>query len=40
MNWLSSLAPGASASIVLQFTNQTKAGITYATRVLAGSGGR
>lgn len=40
MNWLSSLAPGASASIVLQFTDPTKAGITYATRVLAGSGGR
>jgi hypothetical protein len=40
INWLSSLAPGASASIVLQFTNPTKAGITYATRVLAGSGGR
>jgi hypothetical protein len=40
INWLSSLAPGASASIVLQFTNPTKAGITYATRVLSGSGGR
>ena len=40
INWLSGLAPGASASIVLQFTNPTKTGITYATRVLAGSGGR
>ncbi len=40
INWSSSLAPGASASIVLQFTNPSKAGITYATRVLAGSGGR
>ena len=40
INWLSSLAPGASASIVLQFTNPTKAGIMYTTRVLAGSGGR
>jgi len=40
INWLASLAPGASAAIVLQFTNPTKAGITYGTRVLAGSGGR
>jgi hypothetical protein len=40
INWLSNLAPGASASIVLQFTNPTRAGITYATRVLAGAGGR
>ena len=40
VNWSSSLAPGASASIVLQFTNPTRAGITYATRVLAGSAGR
>ncbi|HTS21715.1 MAG TPA: hypothetical protein VMN79_07870 [Casimicrobiaceae bacterium] len=40
INWSGSLAPGASATIVLQFTNPTKAGITYATRVLAGSGGR
>jgi hypothetical protein len=40
INWQSTLSPGASASIVLQFTNPTKAGITYATRVLAGSGGR
>jgi len=39
-NWLSSLAPGASASIVLQFTDPSKAAITYATRVLGGSGGR
>jgi hypothetical protein len=40
LNWLGSLAPGASAALVLQFTNPTKAGITYATRVLAGGGGR
>jgi hypothetical protein len=40
INWSSSLAPGASGSIVLQFTNPSKAGITYATRVLAGSEGR
>lgn len=31
------LAPGASASLVLQFTNPTRASITYNTRVLAGS---
>jgi hypothetical protein len=30
------LAPGASATAVLQFTDPTKAGITYTTRVLAG----
>jgi len=40
INWLASLAPGASASIVLQFTDPTRAGITYATRILAGTGGR
>ena len=40
INWSSSLAPGASASIVLQFTNPTRAGITYAMRLLAGSAGR
>ena len=39
INWLSSLSPGASASIVLQFIDPTKTGITYATRVLSGSGG-
>ena len=39
-NLSTSLAPGASASILLQFTNPTRAGITYATRVLAGSAGR
>jgi hypothetical protein len=39
-NWLSSLAPGASASIVLQFIDPSKAGITYKTRVLAGGAGR
>jgi hypothetical protein len=36
----SGLAPGASASVVLQFTRAGSAGITYNTRVLAGSGGR
>jgi len=30
------LAPGASATVVLQFTDPTKTGITYTTRVLAG----
>jgi uncharacterized repeat protein (TIGR01451 family) len=40
INWLNSLAPGASASIVLQFTNPTKGGITYATRALDGTAGR
>jgi hypothetical protein len=40
INWLSNLVPGASASIVLQFTNPSKAGITYSTRVLAGAAGR
>jgi len=34
------LAPGASASVVLQFTRTGSAGITYNTRVLGGSGGR
>lgn len=34
----SSFAPGASISVVLQFTNPTKAAITYTTRVLAGPG--
>jgi photosystem II stability/assembly factor-like uncharacterized protein len=32
------LNPGARASVVLQFSNPTKAGITYTTRVLAGGG--
>jgi hypothetical protein len=32
------LAPGASASVTLQFANPSRAGITYASRVLAGSG--
>ncbi len=40
INLLGNLAPGASASISLQFTNPTRTGITYATRVLAGSAGR
>jgi RHS repeat-associated protein len=31
---------GASASVTLEFTNPSRAGITYATRVLAGSAGR
>jgi hypothetical protein len=31
-----SLAPGASASVVLQFTNPSNAAITYTTRVLNG----
>jgi CSLREA domain-containing protein len=34
------LAPGQSTSIVLQFTDPTKAAITYSTRVLAGPGPR
>jgi hypothetical protein len=34
----STLAPGAAVSVVLQFTNPTKASTTYMTRVLAGSG--
>jgi len=32
------LAPGATASVVLQFTNPTMAAITYATRVLVLTG--
>jgi hypothetical protein len=39
-NWASDLAPAASAALVLQFTNPTRAAITYATRVLAGTAGR
>lgn len=35
-----SLAPGASVSVSLQFTDPTKATITYNARVLAGSGAR
>jgi len=31
------LNPGASASVILQFADPSKAGITYAARVLAGS---
>ncbi|MGA2422310.1 MAG: hypothetical protein ABSG69_19710, partial [Candidatus Acidiferrum sp.] len=34
----SSLAPGASVSVSLQFTDPTKAVTTYTTRVLAGTG--
>ena len=40
VNWGGDLAPAASASIVLQFTNPTRGAITYATRVLAGTAGR
>ena len=40
LNWLSSLAPGASASVVLQFVDPSKTGITYKTRVLAGGSAR
>jgi hypothetical protein len=36
----SALAPGASASVVLQFTHTGSAGISYNTRMLGGSGGR
>ncbi len=35
-----SLAPGQSVSVTLQFANPSKAGITYAIRVLAGPGAR
>lgn len=35
-----SLAPGASYSVVLQFSDPSKAAITYTTRVLAGPGTR
>jgi hypothetical protein len=34
------LNPGAAASVVLQFTDPTRTGIGYTTRVLAGSGNR
>ncbi len=34
------LAPGQNAAITLQFTDPTKGGITYNTRVLAGQGSR
>jgi hypothetical protein len=33
-----SFAPGATVSVVLQFTNPTGAAISYSTRVLAGPG--
>jgi uncharacterized cupredoxin-like copper-binding protein len=36
----SDLAPGASASTTLQFTDPTKTAVTYNTRVLAGAGNR
>ena len=35
---INSLAPGATLSLPLQFTNPTKAAITYKARVLAGAG--
>jgi hypothetical protein len=35
-----SLAPGQSVSVTLQFANPSKAGITYANRILAGPGAR
>jgi len=35
-----SLAPGASESVTLQFTDPTRAAIAYTSRVLAGSGTR
>jgi hypothetical protein len=35
-----SLAPGASTTLTLDFIDTANAGITYSTRVLAGSGGR
>jgi hypothetical protein len=34
------LAPGSNVTLVLQFTNPSRTAITYATRVLAGSGAR
>lgn len=34
------LGPGASGTVTLQFTNPTRAGITYVPRVLAGSAAR
>jgi uncharacterized repeat protein (TIGR01451 family) len=40
INFTGNLNPGASASTVLQFANPTRAGISYATRVLAGSAAR
>lgn len=40
INFAGNLNPGAIASITLQFANPTRAGISYATRVLAGSAAR
>jgi hypothetical protein len=40
INLAGPLNPGANVSVVLQFTDPTKTGITYQTRVLAGSGSR
>jgi hypothetical protein len=34
------VANGGSATVTLEFLNTANAGITYTTRVLAGSGGR
>lgn len=40
INLGSSLAAGASVTVQLQFTDPSKTGISYSTRVLAGSGNR
>jgi hypothetical protein len=40
INFTGNLNPGASASITLQFANPTRAGISYATRILVGSAAR
>jgi len=40
INLAGGLTPGASAALALQFTDPNRTGITYATRVLAGSAGR
>ena len=40
MNATATLAPGQKVTIALQFTDPTKAAITYTTRVLAGPGSR
>jgi hypothetical protein len=40
LNLAGPLNPGANVPVVLQFTNPTKAGIIYQTRILAGGGSR
>jgi hypothetical protein len=40
VNGAAGLSAGASLTLVLQFTNPSRAAISYATRVLAGSGAR